>query len=62
MKKERKTEITILPKPNALEQIPIYFSYLDYLCVNESTVLGYLQLPQLEEVKDKDQESITAFA
>jgi len=44
MKKEEK-KIIILSEPSALEQKSIVFSYLDYLCVSESTVLHHLQSP-----------------
>jgi len=62
MKKGKKKEITALLKPRALEQIPIDFSYLNYLCVSESTVLAYLQLRRPEEVEAEPEESAIAFA
>jgi len=62
MKKGEKKEITALPKLSASEQVSISFSYLDYLCVSESTVLAYLQLRRPEEVETEPEKSAIAFA
>lgn len=62
MKKEREKTIAAPPKPSAPEQISIYFPYLNYLCVTESTVLGYLQLQPPEEVEAEPEKSAIALA
>ena len=62
MKKKGKKEITVLPKVSASEQESVDFSYLNYLCVSESTVLDYLQSWPSEEVEAKPEKSATALA
>lgn len=46
--KRNKEEIVVLDKPLPLEQVTLESSYLNCLVSTESTVLQYLQLPQLK--------------
>jgi len=62
MKNQKKKDMKVLSKVTASEQESIDFSYLSYLCLSQSTVLGYLQLPPSQKVETKVEKSTIAFA
>ena len=62
MENKKTKKVTVFTDSQEHQQISTCFDYLSYLVIPDATVLGYLQLPSLEEPEGEFQKLDVVFA